>query len=45
MTLIISTTVSYNTLDIKKSHQKNMKKFQRNMKQGKEFERFFISNL
>lgn len=41
----ISTTVSYNILDIKKSHTKNMKKFQKKMKQGKEFERFFISNL
>lgn len=41
----ISTTVSYNILDIKKSHTKNMNKFQKKMKQGKEFERFFISNL
>lgn len=41
----ISTTVSYNILDIKKSHTKNMKKFQKKMKQGKEFGRFFIRNL
>lgn len=41
----ISTTVSYNILDIKKSHTKNMKRFQKMTKQGKEFERFFISNL
>lgn len=45
MTLIINTTVSYNILDIRKSHTKNMKNFQKKMKQGKEFERFFIRNL
>lgn len=41
----ISTTVSYNILDIKKLHTKNMKRFKKKTKQGKEFERFFISNL